>query len=146
MDLPKSHHEALKAIKIGNIVTHLGIDNNANKNNVFFYNNLGTYLLIDSLPNKAIDEFMKKYMQIYQNLNELLDSVLKETLLKFFECDLNVSRTSREMFIHRNTLLYRLDKIYNITRRDPRKFSDAVDLKICLLINAIKGNGQFLKS
>jgi carbohydrate diacid regulator len=141
MDLTKSYHEALKAIKIGRIITQLGIDNYLNKNNVFFYSNLGTYLLIDSLPDEAIEEFMKKYMQIKQNLNALLDPALKETLLKFFECDLNVSRTAREMYIHRNTLIYRLDKIYSLTGRDPRIFSDAVDLKIGLLIDAIRGSG-----
>ncbi|RKL63572.1 hypothetical protein DXT63_06195 [Thermoanaerobacteraceae bacterium SP2] len=142
-DLSKSYNEALKAIKIGRVVMHLITDNNLNKNNVFFYNNLGIYLLIDSLPDEAIEEFMKKYLRINQNLTNLLDPTLKETLLKFFECDLNVSRTSREMYIHRNTLIYRLDKIYSLTGRDPRIFSDAVDLKIGLLIDAIRGNGQF---
>ncbi|WP_422448027.1 CdaR family transcriptional regulator [Thermoanaerobacterium sp. DL9XJH110] len=137
-ELTKSFKEAIKAIQIGKVINNSGIYINSQKTNVFYIDNLGLYLLIDSIPKEICNKFMEKYLGVNHNLNDLLDPTLKETLFKFFECNLNVSKASRELYIHRNTLLYRLDKIYSLTNRDPRIFSDAIDLTIGLLINVLK--------
>lgn len=108
------------------------------KNNVFYIDDLGLYLLIDSIPDEISNKFVEKYLGVSHNLNDLLDPTLRETLFKFFKCNLNVSKASKELYIHRNTLLYRLDKIYSLTNRDPRIFSDAIDLIIGVLISALK--------
>ena len=65
------------------------------------------------------------------------DSIDEETLAtidKFFENNLNVSETSRQLFIHRNTLVYRLDKIQKNTNLDLRNFEDAIAFKIALMV------------
>ena len=72
-----------------------------------------------------------------------IDSLDEETVLtiqKFFENDLNVSETSRQLFVHRNTLVYRLDKIYKITGLDLRKFDQAIVFKVAMMVN------KYLKS
>ena len=56
------------------------------------------------------------------------------TIDKFFENNLNISETSRQLYIHRNTLVYRLDKIQKMTGLDLRVFDDAITLKIALMV------------
>jgi carbohydrate diacid regulator len=65
---------------------------------------------------------------------EDIDEELFVTVTKFFENDLNVSKTAHDLFIHRNTLVYRLDKIQKLTRLDLRKFTDAITFKITLMV------------
>jgi carbohydrate diacid regulator len=57
------------------------------------------------------------------------------TVNKFFENNLNVSETSRQLYIHRNTLVYRLDKLYKMTNLDLRNFDDAIIFKIMLMVS-----------
>jgi carbohydrate diacid regulator len=67
-----------------------------------------------------------------------IDSLDQETLFtiqKFFENNLNVSETSRKLFVHRNTLVYRLEKIKKITGLDLREFDDAIVFKVALMVN-----------
>ena len=67
-----------------------------------------------------------------------LDEMDKETIVtinKFFENSLNVSETSRQLYIHRNTLVYRLDKIQKTTGLDLRVFEDAITFKIALMVS-----------
>ena len=69
--------------------------------------------------------------------NDILDSLDEETLNtinKFFENNLNVSETSRQLFIHRNTLVYRIEKLERSTGLDIRKFDDALTFKIALMV------------
>ena len=65
-----------------------------------------------------------------------LDEETIETINKFFENSLNVSETSRQLFIHRNTLVYRLDKIQKLTKLDLRVFDDAITFKIALMVSS----------
>ena len=68
---------------------------------------------------------------------EILGELDEETLItidKFFENNLNVSETSRQLFIHRNTLVYRLDKLQKATGLDLRAFEDAITFKIALMV------------
>ena len=63
-----------------------------------------------------------------------LDDETILTINKFFENDLNVSETSRQLFVHRNTLVYRLDKLQKSTGLDLRVFEDAITFKIALMV------------
>ena len=71
---------------------------------------------------------------------ESLDQETLFTIQKFFENNLNVSETSRKLFVHRNTLVYRLEKIKKITGLDLREFDHAIIFKIALMVN------KYLKS
>ena len=102
------------------------------------YDELGIGRLIYQLPSKLcelfLDEIFKK-----EGLDVLDDETL-QTIDKFFENNLNVSETSRQLFVHRNTLVYRLDKIEQLTGLDLRKFDDAVVFKVAVLV------GKYLTS
>jgi len=65
---------------------------------------------------------------------EALDAETMNTIVKFFENNLNVSETSRQLFVHRNTLVYRLDKIQKVTGLDLRQFGDAIIFKVAILV------------
>ena len=64
-----------------------------------------------------------------------LDDETILTINKFFENDLNVSETSRQLFVHRNTLVYRLEKIYKLTGLDLRKFDQAIVFKVAMMVH-----------
>jgi carbohydrate diacid regulator len=73
--------------------------------------------------------------EIFDNVNpEEFDEETITTIKKFFENSLNVSETSRQLFIHRNTLVYRLDKIQKNTGLDLRIFEDAITFRIALMV------------
>ena len=65
---------------------------------------------------------------------EQFDEETLQTINKFFENSLNVSETSRQLYIHRNTLVYRLDKLQKTTGLDLRVFEDAITFKIALMV------------
>ena len=99
---------------------------------VIAYNQLGIGRLIYQLPLPLCKMFIREVFGDYSP-----DSIDEETLAtidKFFENNLNVSETSRQLFIHRNTLVYRLDKIQKNTNLDLRNFEDALAFKIALMV------------
>ena len=96
------------------------------------YNQLGIGRLIYQRPLPLCKMFIREVFGDYSP-----DSIDEETLAtidKFFENNLNVSETSRQLFIHRNTLVYRLDKIQKNTNLDLRNFEDAIAFKIALMV------------
>ena len=97
------------------------------------YDKLGIGRLIYQLPPPLCKIFIHEMFQGF-SINDI-DDEMYATVTKFFENDLNVSETSRELFIHRNTLVYRLDKLEKLTKLDLRKFSDAITFKIALMVN-----------
>lgn len=97
------------------------------------YEHLGIGRLIYQLPLPLCRIFVNEMLQGFSI--EDIDEEMFATVTKFFENDLNVSETSRELFIHRNTLVYRLDKLQKMTRLDLRKFTDAITFKIALMVN-----------
>jgi carbohydrate diacid regulator len=97
------------------------------------YERLGIGRLIYQLPLPLCDIFINEMLQGF-SIDDI-DEEMFATVTKFFENDLNVSETSRELFIHRNTLVYRLDKLQKLTRLDLRKFTDAITFKITLMVN-----------
>ena len=77
------------------------------------------------------------------NIPEEIDEEILATVNKFFENSLNVSETSRQLFIHRNTLIYRIEKLQKATGLDVRVFDDALTLKIALMVvNYMKYNKE----
>lgn len=124
-DIARSYSEASLALEIGRVFE--------NNNYILCYDTLGIGRLIYQLPSKLcelfLDEIFKK-----ESINVLDDETL-QTIHKFFENNLNVSETSRQLFVHRNTLVYRLDKIERLTGLDLRKFDDAVVFKVAVLVN-----------
>jgi len=97
------------------------------------YERLGIGRLIYQLPLPLCRIFINEMLQGF-SIDDI-DEEMFATVTKFFENDLNVSETSRELFIHRNTLVYRLDKLQKLTRLDLRKFTDAITFKITLMVN-----------
>ena len=123
-DVAHSYSEARLALEIGKVF-------DSNKY-ILSYGELGIGRLIYQLPSKLCELFLDEIFQ-----KEGFESLDEETLLtidKFFENSLNVSETSRQLFVHRNTLVYRLDKIERLTGLDLRKFDDAVVFKVAALV------------
>ncbi|MCL1866510.1 MAG: helix-turn-helix domain-containing protein, partial [Oscillospiraceae bacterium] len=97
------------------------------------YSNLGIARLIYHLPTTLCNTFLNEVF-----IRGSIDSLDHETLFtlqRFFENNLNVSETSRKLFVHRNTLVYRLDKIKKLTGLDLREFEHAIIFKIALMVN-----------
>ena len=100
--------------------------------NIIPYNHLGIGRLIYQLPLPLCKMFIREIFD--GQTPDQLDDELLTTINKFFEYSLNVSETSRQLYIHRNTLVYRLDKLEKTTGLDLRKFEDAITFKIALMV------------
>ena len=123
-DVSRSYKEAKMALDVGGIFFE--------DRNVVAYGELGIGRLIYQLPIPLCKMFIK---EIFDNVNpEEFDEETITTIKKFFENSLNVSETSRQLFIHRNTLVYRLDKIQKTTGLDLRVFEDAITFRMALLV------------
>ena len=118
-DVSRSYKEAKMALDVGKIFYV--------EKNIVGYNNLGIGRLIYQLPMKEV--FGGK-------LPESLDDETLNTINKFFDNNLNISETSRQLFLHRNTLVYRLEKIQKSTGLDIRVFDDALTFKIALMVSS----------
>ncbi|MEN8905023.1 MAG: helix-turn-helix domain-containing protein, partial [Clostridiales bacterium] len=123
-NLHKSYVEAKTALLVGTIFEQ-------NKM-IYKYSNLGIGRLIYNLPKELCEIFLNEIFkpEVFKNF----DSETSQTINKFFENNLNVSETSRKLYVHRNTLVYRLDKIQKLTGYDIRKFDDAIIFKFALLV------------
>ena len=100
--------------------------------NVMAYSNLGIGRLIYQLPMPLCKMFIKEIFN--DNTPDQFDEETLTTIHKFFENNLNVSETSRQLYIHRNTLVYRLDKLQKSTGLDLRIFEDAITFRIALMV------------
>ncbi len=96
------------------------------------YDSLGIGRLIYQLPIKLCELFLKEVFK-KGDISTLDDETIL-TINKFFENDLNVSETSRQLFVHRNTLVYRLEKIFKLTGLDLRKFDQAIVFKVAMMV------------
>ena len=99
---------------------------------ILSYENLGIGRLIYQLPISLCELFVKEVFK--DTRPEDIDEEILTTVFKFFENNLNVSETSRQLYIHRNTLVYRLDKLQKSTGLDLRVFEDAITFKIALMV------------
>lgn len=123
-DLARSYKEAQTAIEVGKVFD--------TEKTVFSYENLGIGRLIYQLPTTLCEMFLQEVFK-YGSL-ESLDHETLMTIQCFFENNLNVSETSRKLFVHRNTLVYRLEKIRKLTGLDLREFDNAITLKVALMV------------
>lgn len=129
-DLARSFKEAQTALEVGKVFD--------TEKTIVSYDSLGIARLIYQLPTTLCETFLKEVFK-----RGSIDSLDQETLFtiqRFFENNLNVSETSRKLFVHRNTLVYRLEKIKKITGLDLREFDHAIIFKIALMVN------KYLKS
>ena len=124
-DVSRSYKEAKMALEVGKIFE--------SDQYIVNYEKLGIGRLIYQLPLSLCKMFIKEVLH-----GLTMDDFDEETLAtvnKFFENNLNVSETSRQLYIHRNTLVYRLDKLQKMTGLDLRNFDDAIIFKITLMVS-----------
>lgn len=122
--LNASYKEAQVAIEVGQVFSE--------EQSILNYDNLGIGRLIYQLPIRLCELFLQEVFR--KGSIETLDEETILTINKFFENDLNVSETSRQLFVHRNTLVYRLEKIYKLTGLDLRKFDQAIVFKVAMMV------------
>jgi len=123
-EVSRSYKEAKMALDVGKIFY--------SGKKVVAYSRLGIGRLIYQLPIPLCKMFIK---EIFEGKNpDDFDEETLQTINKFFENSLNVSETSRQLYIHRNTLVYRLDKLQKSTGLDLRVFEDAITFKIALMV------------
>ena len=123
-EVSKSYKEAKMALDVGKIFY--------SEKSITAYNTLGIGRLIYQLPINLCRIFIKEIFG--DSIPEELDDELLTTVQKFFDNNLNVSETSRQLFVHRNTLVYRLEKLHQSTGLDIRTFDDALTFKIALMV------------
>ncbi len=123
-DVSKSYKEAKMAMDVGKIFYE--------ENNISAYTTLGIGRLIYQLPINLCKMFIEEIFG--DHIPEELDDETLHTINKFFENNLNVSETSRQLFLHRNTLVYRIEKLQKSIGLDVRVFDEALTFKIALMV------------
>ena len=123
-ELADRYKEAQVAIDVGKVFD--------TDKTIINYENLGIGRLIYQLPTTLCEMFLAEVFK--KNPIDSLDEETLYTIKKFFENNLNVSETSRKMFVHRNTLVYRLEKIKKLTGLDLREFDHAIVFKVALMV------------
>jgi carbohydrate diacid regulator len=124
-DLSKSFKEAKMALEVGKIFYA--------EKTVNAYNTLGIGRLIYQLPESLCRIFIDEIFR-GREVPDDLDEETLNSINKFFENNLNVSETSRQLFVHRNTLVYRIEKLEKSCGLDVRKFDDALTFKIAMMV------------
>ncbi len=132
-DVSKCYKEANMALDVGRIFYQ--------EKTVLAYNELGIGRLIHQLPISLCEMFLEEVFR--GNAIEQFDKETLMTVNAFFENNLNISETARQMYLHRNTLGYRLEKIMKTTGLDVKKFDDALTFKIALMVSE---HMKFLKT
>ncbi len=123
-ELPRSFNDAQLALEVGKVFD--------TERYIMSYDNLGIGRLIYQLPTTLCEMFLNEVFK--KGSIDSLDYETLFTIQKFFENNLNVSETSRKLFVHRNTLVYRLEKIRKLTGLDLRRFDDAIVFKVALMV------------
>ena len=143
-DISRSYQEAKMSLEVGSIFYM--------EQRKLSYGNLGIGRLIYQLPSSLCEMFLK---ETFGEKNPLVfDEETTITIQKFFENNLNISETARQLFLHRNTLVYRLDRIQKVIGLDIRVFEDAMLFKVAMMVMAhmkhqeqsllLNGNHDFL--
>ena len=123
-ELADAYKEAQTAIEVGKVFE--------TDKTILNYENLGIGRLIYQLPTTLCEIFLSEVFE--KNSIDALDQETLFTINKFFENNLNVSETSRRLFVHRNTLVYRLEKIKRQTGLDLRRFDHAIVFQVALMV------------
>lgn len=123
-ELTRSYQEAKMALEVGSIFYA--------ESDVISYAKLGIGRLIFQLPMSLCDMFVHEVFG--EEIPEVFDDETLVTIQKFFENNLNISETARQLYIHRNTLVYRLERLEKIIGLDIRRFEDAMTFKIAMMV------------
>ncbi len=123
-DVARSYREAQASLEVGHVFDR--------DKTIVSYDKLGIGRLIYQLPVTLCEMFLSEVFT--KAPIDLLDRETMATVKCFFENNLNISETSRKMFVHRNTLVYRLDKIKRITGLDLREFDNAITFEVALMV------------
>ena len=123
-ELARSYKDAQVALEVGKVFD--------TEKTVINYENLGIGRLIYQLPTTLCEMFLQEVFK--RGSLESLDRETLQTIHAFFDNNLNVSETSRKLFVHRNTLVYRLEKIKKLTGLDLREFDHAITFKVALMV------------
>lgn len=123
-ELARSFKETQVALEVGKVFD--------TDKTIVNYESLGVARLVYQLPTTLCEMFLKEVFK--RGAIETLDQETLFTIQKFFENNLNVSETSRKLFVHRNTMVYRLEKIKKLTGLDLREFEDAIVFKVALMV------------
>lgn len=124
-ELADRYKEAQVAIDVGKVFE--------TEKTIINYENLGIGRLIYQLPTTLCEMFLSEIFK--KSPIDALDTETLDIITKFFENNLNISETSRKLFVHRNTLVYRLGKIKKLTGLDLREFDQAIVFKVALMVN-----------
>ncbi|MGN0343031.1 MAG: PucR family transcriptional regulator [Roseburia sp.] len=124
-DIARSYQEAKMALEVGNIFYA--------EESTISYSKLGIGRLIYQIPMSLCEMFIK---EVFGDRPLDLDEETLNTIQKFFDNNLNISETARQLYIHRNTLVYRLERLEKIIGLDIRKFEDAMTFKIAMMVVA----------
>ncbi len=124
-EIARSYKEARVALEVGKVFD--------DEKSILSYEDLGIGRLIYQLPTTLCELFLTEVFK--KGSIDDLDQEIIFTIQKFFENNLNVSETSRQLYVHRNTLVYRLDKIQKITGLDLRVFDQAIIFKVAMMVN-----------
>ena len=122
--LADKYKEAQVAIDVGRVFE--------SDKTIINYESLGLGRIIYQLPTTLCEMFLNEVFK--KNPIETLDEDTLETINRFFENNLNVSETSRKLYVHRNTLVYRLEKIKKMTGLDLREFDHAIVFKVAMMV------------
>ncbi|MDD3244077.1 MAG: helix-turn-helix domain-containing protein [Eubacteriales bacterium] len=124
INIKDSFYEAQEAINLGIM--------QQTKGRVFLFQRLLLERFLQEIPR----ELRRQYYELAytESMKKLMTDEILETMTKFFENNLNLSEAARKLYIHRNTLIYRLEKIQKVTGLDLRNFDDAVLLKIIIML------------
>ena len=120
-EIALSYGQAVTAVRMGGMFGNAG--------EVHSYREYLLVRMLEDLPAGKLEEYMQQFR--LRDVEEVFgDREMAATAEAFLDCDLNVSETSRKLYMHRNTLMYRLEKIERVTGLDLKKFSDAVTFRV----------------
>lgn len=123
-ELPAAFKETSLALRVGKLFY--------SEQTVFSHNQLGIGRLIYQLPSSICESFLKEIFG--SDIPKAFDEETTATINKFFQNNLNIAETSRQLHMHRNTLIYRIEQIEKRTGLDIRKFEDAMTFKIATMV------------
>jgi carbohydrate diacid regulator len=125
-DIAKSYQEAMMALEVGRIFYM--------EKEVVSYENLGIGRIIYQLPMPICEKFIHEVFG--DEVPDIFNEETTVTIQKFFENNLNISETARQLYVHRNTLVYRLERLQKAIGLDIRRFDDAMTFKIAMMVLA----------
>ena len=125
-DIAKSYQEAKMALEVGRIFYA--------EKDVIAYSLLGIGRLIYQIPMSLCEMFIHEVFG--DEIPDIFNEETTTTIQKFFENNLNISETARQLYVHRNTLVYRLERLEKMIGLDIRRFDDAMTFKIALMVIA----------